>query len=48
MQGITMSIDKLEPFSGDASPENGYNLSIDIVIPYICVQINFCSYVGIT
>ena len=37
-----MSIDKLEPFLGDAyqsrhylSPENGSNLSIDIVIPYI-------------
>ena len=31
-----------------ASPENGSNLSMDIVIPCICVQINFCSYVGIT
>ena len=31
-----------------ASPENGSNLSIDIVIPYILVQINFCSYVVIT
>ena len=30
------------------SPKNGSNLSINIVIPYIWIQINFCSYVGIT
>ena len=30
------------------SLKNGSNLSIDIVIPYILVQINFCSYVVIT
>ena len=31
-----------------ASPKNGSNLSMDIVIPNIWLQINFCSYVGIT
>ena len=28
--------------------KNSSNLSMDIVIPYIWLQINFCSYVGIT
>ena len=46
-----MLIDKLEPFLGNAyqsRPKIGSNLFINIVIPYILVQINFCSYVGIT
>ena len=45
-----MFIDKLELILGlewYASPKNP-NLSINIVIPYILVQINFFSYVGIT
>ena len=53
MQGMTTLIHKLEPFLGDAYQsrpdlKNGSNLSITIVIRYILVQINFCSYVGIT
>ena len=46
-----MLIGKLEPFLGDAyhsRPKISSNLFINIVIPYILVQINFCSYVGIT
>ena len=46
-----MLIGKLEPFLGNvyhSKPKIGSNLFINIVIPYILVQINFCSYVDIT
>ena len=44
-----MLMDKLG-FLGDAyhsRPKISSNLSMNIVIPYILVQINFCSYVVI-